>query len=68
MSVGKEAVDVDVGFVYHSRERKEVRLVVLFHVDTRGNLVKAVTIGRGAVRNDPSSVERVIPVFHKQMT
>ena len=68
VSVGKETVDVEVGFVCHSRERKEVRFIIFSHVDTRYDLVKAVTVGRGAVCDDPNSVARVIPVFHKQTT
>lgn len=68
VSVGKEAVDVDVGFIFHSSERKEVGLVAISHVDTRCNLVKAIIIRGGALRDDPSRVERVIPVFHKQTT
>lgn len=40
VSVGEEALDVDVGFIFHSSDRKEVGLVVLSHVDTRCNLVK----------------------------
>lgn len=68
VSVGEEAVDVDVGFIFHSSDRKEVGLVVISHVDTRCNLVKAITIGGRALRDDPSRVERVIPVFHKQTT
>ena len=68
VSVGEKAVDVDVGFIFHSSDRMDVGLVVLSHVDTRCNLVNAITIGGRALRDDPSRVERVIPVFHKQTT